>query len=57
MKIVDINNIVVELGGKRVVDGVTLSLDEADILGLVGEIGCGKTSLLNRHMASRTMNP
>ncbi|RLG32934.1 methyl coenzyme M reductase system, component A2 [Methanosarcinales archaeon] len=47
MRVIDIENVTVELGGKTVVDGVTLGVDEEDVIGLVGESGCGKTALLH----------
>jgi peptide/nickel transport system ATP-binding protein len=40
LEVVDLG---VEIGGRRVVDGVSLHLDEAGRLGVIGESGSGKT--------------
>jgi ABC transport system ATP-binding/permease protein len=36
----------VEIGGRRLVDGLTLRLSQGERIGIVGPNGCGKTSLL-----------
>ena len=47
--LLNIEDLVVEFDAHgetvRAVDGVTLSLEEAEIYGLVGETGCGKSAL------------
>ncbi|WP_433615170.1 ABC transporter ATP-binding protein [Dactylosporangium sp. CA-139114] len=40
-----VDDLVVEYSGRRVLDGVTLSVREGEILGVIGETGSGKTTL------------
>lgn len=44
--LVDIRDATVMVGGNRVLDGVTLRVDEGDFLGIIGPNGGGKTTLL-----------
>lgn len=45
--IVEVNNLQKSFGGKKVLDGLHLSIPEASVYGLVGKNGAGKTTLLN----------
>ena len=40
------NELTLSYGNQRLLDGVTLAVDEGEKVGLVGRNGCGKTSLL-----------
>ena len=51
MKILDVNNLVVSYNDIPIVRNVSLSVEEGKFLGIVGESGCGKTTLLNSIMA------
>jgi ATPase subunit of ABC transporter with duplicated ATPase domains len=44
--VLTVRDLVVEVGGKRIVDGVTLHVAAGDKIGLVGRNGAGKTTLL-----------
>src|SRR5262249_52938251 len=44
--IVDLKNVSVELGGRRLIDGLTLNLAQGERLGVIGRNGVGKTTLL-----------
>ena len=50
MALLEINNLSVEFpsqnGVMHAVDGISLSLEEGEVLGIVGESGSGKTTLL-----------
>ncbi len=46
MNLVDFENIVKIYNGKEVLSGVSFSIKEREIFGLVGGSGCGKSTLL-----------
>ncbi|MET0458754.1 MAG: ATP-binding cassette domain-containing protein, partial [Ilumatobacteraceae bacterium] len=41
--LLEVDELVVEIGGRRVVDGVSLQIAEGGRLGIIGESGSGKT--------------
>ena len=44
--IIEAEAVAVDIAGRRLVDGLTLRLSEGERIGVVGNNGCGKTSLL-----------
>ncbi len=44
--IVEANNITVRLGGKMIIENVSFSIREGEIMGIVGESGAGKTTMI-----------
>ncbi len=45
-RIIEVEDLVLELGGRRLIDGLTLKLTRGTKLGIIGRNGAGKTSLL-----------
>ena len=43
---VEVEGLVVDRGGRRVLDGLDLTVPEGGVVGLLGPSGCGKTTLL-----------
>ena len=43
MSVLEIKNLTISFDGKKAVDGLSLELNEGEIVGLVGESGCGKS--------------
>lgn len=46
MNALDVEQLSVSIEGRRVVDSVSFSLAEGEVLGVIGPSGCGKTTLL-----------
>ena len=46
-KVMDVKNISVELGGRRIIDGFSTTIYRGDKIGIIGRNGIGKTTLLN----------
>ncbi|HEY8340098.1 MAG TPA: ATP-binding cassette domain-containing protein [Egibacteraceae bacterium] len=44
MSVIDVRDLVKRYGGKTVVDGVSLSVEEGEIFGILGPNGAGKTT-------------
>lgn len=53
MALVSVANLVLSIGDRRLFDGVNLTVDEGQHLGLVGSNGCGKSTFL-KLIAGRT---
>ena len=47
MKILDVKHMTKDFGGLRAVDGLTLSIEKGQILGLIGPNGAGKSTAFN----------
>ena len=45
MSLLDISGLVIEAGGKPIVDGVSLTVEPGEVLGLIGESGAGKSTV------------
>lgn len=45
--IIELKDVVKKFGSKTVLNGVSLSINEGDILGIIGNSGSGKTTILN----------
>lgn len=43
MSVLEIKNLTISFDGKKAVDNLSLKLDQSEIVGLVGESGCGKS--------------
>ena len=43
---VDYADVAVDIGGTRIIDDITMSLDAGSIVGIVGANGSGKSTLL-----------
>lgn len=52
MELLTVKDLSVSYGDKRIVDHVSFNLPDSQILGIVGESGCGKTTLLRAVMAA-----
>jgi branched-chain amino acid transport system ATP-binding protein len=47
MNMLEISSIDVTIAGKPVLDGLSMSLSQQEVVGLIGAPGCGKSTLLN----------
>jgi branched-chain amino acid transport system ATP-binding protein len=55
MRLLEVDNIAVNFGGIRAVDGISLGADAAEIVSVIGPNGAGKTTLFN--LISRIFEP
>ena len=55
MALVEVNNLAVQFGGIRAVDGVTFRISPVEIYTIIGPIGAGKTTIFN--LISRIYDP
>ncbi|MEY4340448.1 MAG: hypothetical protein RLZ14_2298, partial [Actinomycetota bacterium] len=55
MALLDVNDVTVRFGGIVALDGLSFSIDEGTICGLIGPTGAGKTTMFN--VVSRIYEP
>ncbi len=55
MALVEVNNLAVQFGGIRAVDGVTFRISPGEIYTIIGPNGAGKTTIFN--LISRIYDP
>ncbi len=46
MSLIELKNITKDFGATRVLENVTMTVDKGDVVAVVGNSGCGKTTLL-----------
>lgn len=46
MALLEINNLTVDYGAKRAIDNISMHVNQGEIISVVGESGCGKTTLI-----------
>lgn len=47
MTLLAIDDLVIKRGGRRIIDELSLSVDDGELVAVVGKNGCGKTTLLS----------
>jgi ATP-binding cassette subfamily F protein uup len=52
--LLEIDDVTIDMGGKRLITGLTLNLIPGERIGIVGPNGCGKTTLLRNILGSAT---
>lgn len=49
MAMLEVNNLSIQFGGLHAVDNFQLENEKAELYGLIGPNGCGKTTVFNLH--------